>query len=55
MGWIGENWAGILGVIGGFHAIAKIIVTWTPTKKDDKVLATIVGFFRVVGLQPKGN
>ena len=55
MTWVQENWVGILGVLGGLHAIAKIVVTWTPTETDNKLLASVERIFRVVGLQPKSK
>lgn len=37
--YILENWDQILGIIGGLYACAKIIATFTPTRKDDEALA----------------
>jgi len=55
MEWIQEHWVGILAVVGGLHAIAKVVVSWTETKADDKILASITSVMRVIGLQPKGK
>ena len=55
MNWLGENWASVLGILGGLHAIAKVVVSWTETKTDDKILASITRVLRVIGLQPKGK
>lgn len=53
--WIGKHWVEILAVIGGLHAIAKVVVSWTPTEKDNRFLAWVEKIFRTIGLQPKGN
>jgi len=55
MNWLGEHWASVLGIVGGLHAIAKVVVHLTPTDTDNKILAAVEKIFRVVGLQPKGN
>ena len=52
-----NNWVEIMALIGGVHAVAKVIVSWTPTQKDDKILSNIVNFVlkvvKIVGLQPE--
>lgn len=57
--WVEENWVQVLAIVGGLHAIAKVIVAWTPTPKDDAVLGKVVDFalrlVKVFGLQPKGK
>ena len=55
MDWLGEHWIEILAVVGGLHAVAKIVVNWTETKVDNKILAKVETVFRLIGLQPKGK
>ena len=43
--WISEHWQDILAVYGGVVAISTIIVKWTKTDKDDKILNKIIAFF----------
>jgi len=51
-----EHWVEIGVIISCFHIIAKIIVAWTPTPKDNEALEKVVKLFKVVvgtiGLQP---
>ena len=57
--WIQSHPVEILGILGGIHAIAKPIVQWTESKKDDAFLEMLTNFIakivRIIGLQPKGN
>jgi len=53
MQWITENWALILQVITGTVTVASIIVKATPTKEDDKWLAKIIGFLKIIAINPK--
>ena len=55
MNWMGENWIEVLAVLGGLHAIAKVVVGWTETKTDDKILQQVERVFRLIGLQPKSK
>lgn len=43
--WISEHWQDILAIYGGVVAISTIIVKWTKTDKDDKILNKIIAFF----------
>lgn len=45
MNWILEHGQDILAVYGGVVAISTIIVKWTKTDKDDKILNKIIAFF----------
>lgn len=45
MMWFLEHWQDILAVYGGVVAISTIIVKWTKTDKDDKILNKIIAFF----------
>lgn len=40
--FIKEHWNDILAVYGGVVAICTVIVKYTPTKKDDDILAKII-------------
>ena len=42
--WVQLNWIDVTTVIAYVIAIASIIVKFTPTQKDDAVLAKIVTF-----------
>ena len=41
LSWISEHWQDILAIYGGLVAISTIIVKWTKTDKDDKILNKI--------------
>lgn len=45
LSWISEHWQDILAIYGGLVAISTIIVKWTKTDKDDKILNKIIAFF----------
>ena len=45
MTWIIEHWQDILAIYGGLVAVSTIIVIWTKTYKDDKILNKIIEFF----------
>ena len=45
MTWIIEHWQDILAIYGGLVAVSTIIVKWTKTDKDDKILNKIIEFF----------
>jgi hypothetical protein len=45
LSWISEHWQDILAIYGGIVAISTIIVKWTKTDKDDKILNKIIAFF----------
>lgn len=45
MTWIIEHWQDILAIYGGIVAVSTIIVKWTKTDKDDKILNKIIEFF----------
>ena len=45
MTWIIEHWQDILAIYGCLFAVSKIIVIWTKTYKDDKILNKIIEFF----------
>lgn len=55
--WIISHPIEVLGIVGGLHAIAKVVVSLTPTDIDNKVLAALANvvksIFQVIGLQPK--
>ena len=40
--WFSANWVNIAAIYGGVVAIATVIVKFTPSQKDDAVLAKIV-------------
>lgn len=42
MNWLSEHWDDFLAIYGGVVAICSIIVKYTPTQKDDAILATII-------------
>ena len=48
--WITVNWVNILGIISGIITVASIIVKLTPNQEDDKVLATIIAFLKILSL-----
>lgn len=43
--WILNHWADLLAIYGGIVAVATVIVKWTKTDKDDKILNKIIEFF----------
>jgi hypothetical protein len=45
MNWLVEHWQDILAIYGGVVAISTVIVKWTKTDKDDKILNKIIAFF----------
>ena len=45
MTWIIEHWQDILAIYGGLVAVSTIIVKWTKTDKDDKILKKNIEFF----------
>lgn len=44
LSWIWANKEGIMAIYGSIVAIATIIVKWTPSEKDDTILAKIIAF-----------
>lgn len=42
--WLWANKEGIMAIYGSIVAICTIIVKWTPSEKDDAILAKIVAF-----------
>ena len=53
MEFLQENWADILFAITSVIATASAIVKLTPTQTDDDLLAKVIGFLSVLGLNPK--
>lgn len=45
MTWLFAHWADILALYGGLVAVSTIIVKFTKTTKDDKLLNKIIKFF----------
>ena len=43
--WLVANWENILAIYGGVVAISTVVVKWTKTDKDNKVLNKIIAFF----------
>jgi len=43
--WILNHWQDILAIYGGLVAVSTVIVKWTKTDKDDKILNKIIAFF----------
>lgn len=43
--WILNHWQDILAIYGCIVAISTVIVKWTKTDKDDKMLNKIIAFF----------
>lgn len=42
--WVVAHWEEIIALYGAIVAIATTIVKWTPSQKDDTVLAKIIAF-----------
>lgn len=53
MDWVMANWVEITAVVGGVVTIASIIVKWTPTQKDDAVLAKVMKILAFLSLNKK--
>ena len=51
--WLISNWEGILILISAIVTISSIIVKWTPTPKDDKILAKVLKFLELLSLNKK--
>ena len=45
LNWILNHWQDILAIYGGLVAVSTVIVKWTKTDKDDKILNKIIAFF----------
>lgn len=43
--WLLKNGESVLAIYGGIVAISTVIVKWTKTDKDDKILNKIIAFF----------
>jgi len=43
MTWIAEHWDDVVTILTGLCALALVIVKLTPSKRDDKIAADIVG------------
>lgn len=50
MQWLIDNWQTIALIVTGTISVASIIVKLTPTQADDAVLAQVVKFLAVIGL-----
>jgi Na+-transporting NADH:ubiquinone oxidoreductase subunit NqrC len=50
MQWLLDNWQTIALIVTGTISVASIIVKLTPTQKDDAVLAQVIKFLAVIGL-----
>lgn len=50
MEWITNNWTNILAVFGAAVGLATAIVKWTPTQKDDTVLAIVIKVLSALSL-----
>jgi Na+-transporting NADH:ubiquinone oxidoreductase subunit NqrC len=50
MDWIMEHWKDILAIIGAAVSLATLIVSITPTQKDDALLAKIIKILAAIGL-----
>lgn len=48
--WVTVNWVNILGIISGIITVASILVKLTPNQEDDKVLAKIIAFLKILSL-----
>lgn len=48
MSWISEHWAEIGAAIAGLIIVADVVVKWTATEKDDRVLERIKAALPVV-------
>lgn len=56
MSWILENWTTIAAIVAGLMSVASMIVTLTPTPKDDEVLKVVRDFLvRISFLQPSDS
>lgn len=42
--WVVAHWEEIIALYGAIVAVATTIVKWTPSQKDDTVLAKIIAF-----------
>jgi len=51
--WIQTNWLELFAAVTGVVTVASIIVKLTPTPKDDAILAKVIAFLKVIGLQKK--
>ena len=54
--FITTHWVEICAGLSALHILAKLIVAWTPTPKDnlalEKIVNTLKTIISVVGLQP---
>lgn len=50
MEWITQHLDEVLAVFGAVVGLATIIVKWTPTQKDDNVLAKIIKVMAALSL-----
>lgn len=50
MQWLIDNWQTIALIVTGTISVASIIVKLTPTQADDAVLAQVIKFLAVIGL-----
>jgi len=51
--WLTANWTDVIKVILAIIGAASIIVKWTPTPKDDTILATVKSFIsKFIALNP---
>lgn len=48
--WLTTNWASLLAVWGALCLIAREVVRWTPTPKDDAALDKVAGWLKALGV-----
>jgi hypothetical protein len=53
MDWILNHWQDIVMIITGVISIASIIVSLTPTKKDDEALGKVIKVLNYIALNFK--
>jgi Co/Zn/Cd efflux system component len=50
LGWVIDHWADVLSGIAWIVAISSAIVKWTPTPKDDTILALVIKILKFLSL-----
>jgi hypothetical protein len=51
--WVTSNWAQLIEVAFALVGVASLIAKLTPTKADDKIINTVLGFLNWVAINPK--
>ena len=53
MDWMLNHWKDIVGIITGAVTLASLIVSLTPTKKDDEALGKVMKVLNIIALNFK--